>query len=223
MTRYLLMLILAVSYLCASADFPIQGTYSMQFVSVDDPSAMWTQYEEKNAKALLRKNILLLESKNDGTSVVSCTEFPLNPKDEDFVAEFIFQPLEWGEDKSVGIVFDYKNERNYSLISLSKKSFLYQTCEKGEFSVIKRGVYKLVGRKFQKSSPIPFLADKNVYDVKLIKQHGTMYLLINDVEMARFKNIEINEPSMGFYAGPRSKLAAFGISYSVVSYDENEE
>lgn len=241
MTRYLILLTVALSYMFASAEVKTDGEYSLKFVGVDDPSYMWTQLDEKYGKAVLKNNKLMLESKNDKMPVISCTEFLVNPKEEDFIAEFVFKPLDWDDKKTIGIVFDYKNERNYSLITLSKKNFVYQVCEKGEMSVVKRGVYKLVGRKkismkdivseYEKSDVndnenaalLAFLSDKNVLDVKLVKEHGILSLLINDVEMAQFRNVDMQYPAMGFYVGPKTKMEAYGISFSTISYEKDDE
>ena len=67
------------------------------------------------------------------------------------------------------------------------------------------------------------LADKKVFDVALIQSRGQLYLVVNDVEIARFKNIKITNPNMGFYTRDKSKLEAFAVLFSVISYEDESE
>ena len=228
MNRIILLVVLAVSSLMASAQFKINGKYELKYAPVNDPEYFWTQYKEKKSSVTVDKNKLQLESKEDGLSVVSCAEFEINPETEDFVFEYIFKPSEVDDKKPFGIVFDYKNENNYSLITFSKKGFIYQVCEKGEFSMVKRGTYKLSSNKkvFKDEEYAgdlkSILKDRDVFDVTIIKQQGKFFLLVNDVEIAAFKNIKITNPDMGFYIGAKMKLDAYCVLYSSIYYGDEE-
>lgn len=229
MRRLILLIILATYTLVLVAQIKTHGTYNLKYVPVADPEYLWTQYEEKNEKVILDKNVLRLESKQDGKSVLSCAEFFLNTETEDFIFEFIFKPSEVNDKNNFGIVLDYKNEKNYSLITFNKKGYMYSICEKGELSAVKRGMYKLSPRKktFEDEEYAvelqKILKDKNVYDITLIQQQGKLILLVNDVEIMSMKNIKITNPNMGFYVGSKMKLDAYCVLYSTISYDDNNE
>lgn len=229
MRRLILSLVLAVSALVSIAQINIHGTYELKYVPIADPEYLWTQYEEKNEKVILDKNVLRLEAKQEGLKVISCAEFFLNTETEDFIFEFVFKPSEVNDKNNFGIVFDYKNENNFSLITFNKKGYMYSTCEKGELSVVKRGVYKLSPRKKiiadeeYAEELRAILKNKNVYDVTLVQQQGKLFLLVNDVEIMSLKNVKITSPNMGFYVGSKMKLDAYCVLYSTISYDDDHQ
>ena len=67
------------------------------------------------------------------------------------------------------------------------------------------------------------LKDKKVWEVTLMKERGFLVIFINGIEIARFSNLSLTNPGMGFYAGPKNKLEAYGVRYSPISYDNKEE
>ncbi len=229
MNRIVLSIVLAVFSLMASAQLKITGEYELKYAPVNDPEYFWTQFKEKKASVVVDKDKLRLESKKEGLSVVSCAEFDINTEAEDFIFEYVFKPSEVDDNKPFGIVFDYKNENNYSLITFAEKGFMYQVCEKGEFSVVKRGTYKMSSRKkdFQdeeySSELKSILKDKDVFDVTIVKQQGKFYLLVNDLEVARFKNVNITSSNMGFYIGTEMKLDAYCVLFSSIYYGDEDE
>lgn len=230
MRRTILSIVLAGCALMSAAQIELKGgEFDLKYVAVSDPEYLWTQYEEKDEKVVLDRNVLRLESKQDGLSVISCAEFMFNPEEEDFIFEFVFKPSEVNDKKPFGIVFDYKNESNYSLITFSKKGYMYSVCEKGELSVVKRGMYKLAPRKKQfgeeeyAAELQSILKDKNVYDITLVQQQGKLILHVNDVEVVSMKNIKITNPNMGFYIGSKMKLDAYCVLYSSILYANEEE
>lgn len=229
MNRIVLSIVLAVFSLMASAQLKITGEYELKYAPVNDPEYFWTQFKEKKASVVVDKDKLRLESKKEGLSVVSCAEFDINTEEEDFIFEYVFKPSEVDDNKPFGIVFDYKNENNYSLITFAEKGFMYQVCEKGEFSVVKRGTYKMSSRKkdFQdeeySSELKSILKDKDVFDVTIVKQQGKFYLLVNDLEVARFKNVNITSSNMGFYIGTEMKLDAYCVLFSSIYYGDEDE
>lgn len=220
-----------------------RGHYLLKYFPVSDTELEWTQFDEKDGKAIIDKEVLKLESKHKEKFTVSCADFQLRPQDEDFIADFIFKPENVNDDNPFGIVFDFKNDRNYSLITFGKKNYTLYTCEKGELAVAKRGIYKLISRgkediRFSKnltddSTPdstddyasmlSSLLKDKKVWEVTLMKERGFLVIFINGIEIARFSNLTLTNPGMGFYAGPKTKLEAYGVRYSPISYDNEEE
>ncbi len=230
MNRIITTLALAICSLTAFAQFQlkINGEYTLKFMDISDPELLWNQFEEKGTKSVIEKGRLILESKKDQQPVISCAEFLFNPEEEDFFAEFIFKPSEIKDRPSFGIVFDYKNEKNFSVITFGKKGYIYTTCEKGEYSIVKRGIYKLAPRKKKisdeeyTSALNSILKDKNVFDVSLVQAKGQLYLVINDVEIARFKGVRITNPNMGFLIDGKSKLEAYAVLFSTISYEEED-
>lgn len=205
------------------------GEYSLKFMEVADPELQWNLYEEKEAKCVLDKQKLILESKKEKQTVVSCSEFSLNPEEEDFFAEFIFKPSELKDVPSFGIAFDYENENSFSAILFGKKGYAYGICEKGEFSIIKRGMYKLASRKKEVSDEEyatalnEILKDKKMFDVSLVQSRGRLYFLVNDVEIAGFNNVKITNPNMGFVVEGKQKIEAYAILFSTISYEDEDE
>lgn len=231
MKRTILSLALALCSIACLAQFQLKsnGNYTLKFMDVSDPELLWNQFEEKDSKSVIEKNKLVLESRKDKQAVVSCAEFSLNPEEEDFFVEFIFKPSEIKDVPSFGIAFDYKNENNFSVISFGKKGYAYSVCEKGEYSVVKRGMYKLAPHKKNVSdeeyAPTlnKLLTDKKVFDVALVQSRGQFYLVVNDVEIARFKSIKITNPNMGFFTEGKSKLEAYAVLFSTISYEDDSE
>lgn len=204
------------------------GEYSLKFMEVADPELQWNLYEGKEAKCVLDKQKLILESKKEKQTVVSCSEFSLNPENEDFFTEFVFKPSETKDTPSFGIAFDYKNENNFSAILFGKKGYTYTICEKGEYSIVKRGIYKLAPRKKKvsdeeyTSSLNDLLKDNKTFDVCLVQSRGRLYLVVNDVEIAQLKNIRITNPNMGFVVEGKQKIEAYAILFSTISYEDEE-
>lgn len=205
------------------------GEYSLKFMEVGDPELQWNVYEEKKAQCVLKKQKLIIESKEDKRIVVSCAEFSLNPEEEDFFVEFIFKPSELKDVPSFGIAFDYENENSFSAILFGKKGYAYGICEKGEFSIIKRGMYKLASRKKEVSDEEfatalnEILKDKKMFDVSLVQSRGRLYFLVNDVEIAGFNNVKITNPNMGFVVEGKQKIEAYAILFSTISYEDEDE
>ena len=228
MNRIILTFILSVVSLMVSAQYSSKGTYELQYVPTNDPQYLWSQFKEKKTSAVIDKEKLRLESKQEEQSVISYAEFDFNPETQDFIFEYVFKPSEINDEMPFGIIFDLKNEDNYSLITFAKKSFLYQVCEKGEFSVVKRGTYKRSSNKrlFEdeeyKEELKAILKDKDVFDVTIVKEQGKLILLVNNVEIASFKNVNITYPNMGFYIGSKMKLDAYCVLFSPIYYGESE-
>lgn len=228
MNRIILTIAFAVVSTLVSAQYNSKGSYKLQYVPTNDPQYFWTQFEEKKTRVVIDENKLRLESKEEGKSVITYAEFDFKPETQDFIFEYVFKPSELNDKKPFGIVFDLKNEDNYSLITFSKKGFLYQVCERGVFSIVKRGSYKRSSNKrfFEDEEYAEelksFLKDKNMFDVTIVKEQGKIFLLVNNVEIATFKNIKITYPNMGFYIGTKMKLDAYCVLYSPIYYGEED-
>lgn len=230
MNRIIITLTFSFFSIFAFAQFQLKsnGAYSMKYMSVSDPDLYWSQFDDKGNKAILGDNMLLVESKKE-EQAISCAEFFFNPAEDDFIAEFLFQPSGVKDDKSFGIVFDYKNEKNFSLVSFTKKGFIYQVCEKGDFSIIRRGMYKLVPRKKKIETAEnanllnAILSNNKVFDVTIIKEQGQLYLLLNDVEIARLKNVKIASPNMGFFVENKMKITAYAVGFTTISHNDDSQ
>lgn len=113
-----------------------------------DPQYEWSQLDnKKKGKAIIRTEGLILESKEEEGVVSSVVELPVfaDTFAFDFGATFTNAKLE--EDKAIGLIFNYRNERNYQAISVFKKGFQVEECFDGTISVIKRGLAKTDKRK----------------------------------------------------------------------------
>lgn len=229
MNRIFLAIVLAVFSMMASAQFESKGEYKLKYVPTNDPQYFWDQYEVKKAKVVVDKDKLTLESKQEGLRVITHAEFDFNPGTQDFIFEYVFKPSDLDDEKPFGIVFDFNNEDNYSLITFSEKGFVYQVCEKGEFSIVKRGTYKRSSNKrlFEgeeyASELKSILKDKDMFDVTIVKEQGKFYLLVNNVEIAVFRNIKIENPNFGFYIGTKMKLDAYCVLYSTIYHGDDDD
>ncbi|MCH5327167.1 MAG: hypothetical protein J1E29_08210, partial [Duncaniella sp.] len=138
--------------------------------SVSDPMYEWSQYEEKEMSSILTKdNVLELENKNPNTAALAFMELPMSLNDDDFVVNLLIGKTSIKSDgsfiksdSSFGIIFNYKNDRNYTMLKFDEKQVTIYDCENGSLAVIKRVIYKInnFNDEFIKSD-LDYKSDKN--------------------------------------------------------------
>lgn len=180
----------------------------LEFTPVSDPELDWSQYEEKQIKAVLGKKGLELESKEDGMACISVCELPINMQSEDFVVALKMTPESVDDKKPFGIVYDYKNDANYKMLLILKKGFQLIECEKGECSVIKKGMYKGKDKEFILS---------------ITRNKNKLYFGINGINLTSQLNSNLEYPVFGFVIASKGKLIGKSLAFKKISPKETEE
>lgn len=172
-----------------------------------DPQYEWSQLDnKKKGKAIIRTEGLILESKEEEGVVSSVVELPVSADTFafDFGATFTNAKLE--EDKAIGLIFNYRNERNYQAISVFKKGFQVEECVDGTISVIKRGLAK---------------TDKRRNTLQISYQGGKMSALLNGIELTTVKNMAITSSMFGVFVTGKNVALLNNFMFSIP--DENTD
>lgn len=180
----------------------------LEYTPVSDPEFDWSQYEEKQIKAVLGKKGLELESKAEGMPCLSVCELPINMKSEDFVVALKMSPESVDDKKPFGIVYDYKNDANYKMLLILKKGFQLLECEKGEISVVKKGMYKGKDKEFTLS---------------ITRNKNKLYFGINGINLTSQLNSNLEYPVFGFVIASKGKLIGKSLAFKKISPKETEE
>ncbi|MDE6513965.1 MAG: hypothetical protein K2L05_07270 [Muribaculaceae bacterium] len=193
--------------------------------SVADPMFEWTQYSEKDKSSLLSKNnSLILENKTIDGAAISFMELPVSLNDEDFIVNLLMSKSDIKEDKSFGIIFNYKNERNYAFLKFGEKQVSIIECEKGEIAVNKRVIYKI--NSFNDDlihSDLEYSSDKNNIVVTIERKNGKLEFSLNGIYLCSLKNYKIEYPTFGFVAIGKNKLDIYGLEFAKEDAKETEE
>lgn len=158
-------------------------------IPVNSPEYEWSQFDSKVGKALLTESGLQVESKVNGGAVLSTVELDFDP-----ASDFTFGLLMTAkpeDNKYVGVVFDYQNNRNYKVLSVSKKQFVYYTVDNGAMAVVKQGLVK---------------TGKLIVDIKLAKKGDKIGVTLNGIEAATLKNIKLSSPNCGIIVEGKYKV-----------------
>lgn len=179
-----------------------------RIISFDNPDYEWSQFDTKDAKAILKGNGLLLESSKSDRTVLSVAEFPIDLDNPEFSYKVIFTSANLGDNKYVGLVFDYLNDRNYKAVMVNKKTFTYFTVEKGETSVVKQGLVK--SGMFASILSISLQGEK-------------MEIKLNDLEVSAINRVKITSPILGVMISGKMKAFCSGFYFAVPEPNENIE
>lgn len=199
----------AVEDMLAAQGFSSEDLERMARVKpASDPECEWSQYETKAAKVQLTEAGLSLESKKDGSSIVSVNEFAFLPEEDDFELTLVFVSTKAEEGKDIGVAFDYENENNFKAIVFGAKSFMYYSVENGVVSVIKRGFVK--PGKF--ISTIDFRRTGQKLDV-----------LLNGLEVTTIKRVQITNPTMGVIMQGKRRALLSGYIFEVPQPENGTE
>ena len=211
MKKLLAVLIAIVSFGHISVNAQNIMNYNVQeleFTPAADPELDWSQFDEKQIKAILGKKGLVLESKVEEMPCLSVCELPINMKTDDFIVALKMLPESVDDDKPFGIVYDYRNDANYKMLLILKKSFQLVECDKGETSVVKKGMYKGKDKEFTLS---------------LTRNKNKLYFGINGIDLTSQLNSNLEYPSFGFVIASKGKLTGKSLAYKRISPKEVEE
>lgn len=182
------------------------GSQEMKITPVDDPAYEWSQFENKNGKALMKQGALILESKDDKENAASVVEL-----DQDPASNFGFgvvMSAKPEENSEVGLVFDYKDNRNYKAILFSKKSFEYVTVSGGELSVVKQGLVK---------------PGKEIVLIQMRRNGDKVDVYLNGMEVTTLKRVDIETTNFGVVVNGKNKALVRGFYYKSLDNGDDIE
>lgn len=193
--------------------------------SVTDPMYEWSQYEDKEMTATLNKNnTLTLENKGTTFAALTYMELPVSLYDDDFVVTLMIGKTHISADKTFGVVFNYKNDKNYTLVEFDTKHATIIECERGVPAVVKRTIYKI--NKFDSSvikSDLEYKRDKDNIAVTIERKNGKLSFSINGLYICSLKNYKIEYPTFGVMAIGKNRVDVFGLEYAKADSDDSEE
>lgn len=193
--------------------------------SVWDPIFEWSQYNEKDGKSvLLKDNTLLLQNDNPTNVTVSFMELPISLDEDDFTVNLLMAKTSIKDDRSFGIIFNYKNERNYTMLRFGEKQVTLYECERGEIAVIKRSIYKV--NSFYDDlikSDLEYKSDINNIVISIERKNGKIQFSINGLYICSLKNYTINYPNFGFAVFGNNKINIYGLEFAKADASDREE
>lgn len=113
------------------------------------------------------------------------------------------------DNKFVGLVFDYENDKNYRAFVVSKKEYVYYSVEKGERSIVKQGLVK---------------PGKLISQILLKYDSSKIEFLLNGIEVTTLKRISLNSSQLGIIIEGKTKAVCKDFMfYTINSETEHEE
>ena len=174
-----------------------------------DPQYEWSQFKnKKKGKAVIKTEGLFLESKENEGIIASVVELPISADTFAFTFGTTFSRTKPEEDKSIGLIFNYRNERNYQAVSVFKKGFQIEECVDGTISVIKRGLAKTNNQ-----------ANTLVIDY----QGGKMEVKLNGVDLTTVKNMTITSPILGVFISGKNSAILPNFTFSIPETNTESE
>lgn len=200
-------------------------------VRMDDGLAEWTEFDEKEGKAIIKGEYIEIESRADDYYAASYAELPVNLSDAGFVVNADLLPASIDDKHMFGMMFDVKGNSRFQAILFNKKQYYVISCDKGEMTVDKKGLYKVQKNPkiiqfggFQHIGEItPLVDNSKLMSVTMVYDHGTATFFLNGLEITSVKNAQIEYPAFGFFTDGKSKLKGYGFTYSLLMSDDDEE
>lgn len=172
-------------------DLMERNPYFDKSVDISDPLYEWSEMDSKLAKVQLTSGGLLLESKKDEITAFSIAELPISlEENSEFVFGATFTGVKPNENKSVGLIFDYEDARNYKGIAVFKKQFNYFVVKDGIATPIKTGLVKMKG---------------NVLTLLMVRKNGKIEFLLDGLEICTAKRVSITSPIFGMFVQGKMK------------------
>lgn len=159
--------------------------YSNRVFNVSDPEYDWTQTNTKKIKVELKGEVLLLTSKEEDGVAFTIAELPIDiEENSDFMFGVKLVGPKLDDKKSLGLIFDYENERNYKGLAIYKKQFNYFVVKDGTLSSVKSGLVKMKG---------------NTYKIVMTRKNGKVEFTLNDLEICILKKVSISNAMFGAF------------------------
>lgn len=183
--------------------------YSVEIKEINNPELEWSQFDNDNSECKFRKNVLELECKKDEWIACTTAELEFDASNVDFILKFQLEPEKLDDKHPFGIVYDYKNIKNFHALCFGKKQFQLLSYEGGEEAVVKEGLYKLSNKK---QVLVSILKKGKRLDFYVGPQH---------LPLTAVRNSEIQHSNVGFYVKNKTKIKLTGFGYYLL-LDENE-
>lgn len=174
--------------------------FDMQQVAINDPQYEWSQYDDKFGKSELKDDYLQIESKKDETPALAVTEISYFNPDTPFLFGVWLKEADINDEKGVGIVFDYADNRNYKSILVAKKNYMYTVCKDGVTSIVKRGLVK---------------HGKSGINMIIRLDGGKMYFYLNGLEQATVNKVSAENLNFGVIVSPKGKCKVAAYTFGV--------
>lgn len=181
-----------------------------KMINITDPEFEWDQFDGKNSSALMSEHGLLLKNKKNGIISLSTVELPYDTDKDDFTFSIIvfLTGKKIDKDCTLGIVFDYDDNRNYKTILINNSQYSYINVKDGVEYIKKSGLIKLPERTF----------------VMSIKREGDiMYFNIDDIEYAKLANVDIKHIRFGVLAAGKQEVYIPGFLFKIDDKEDSEQ
>ena len=182
--------------------------FDMQLVAINDPQYEWSQYDDKLGKSELKDDYLQLESKKDETPALAVTEISYFNPDTPFLFGVWLKEADINDEKGVGIVFDYADNRNYKSILIAKKNYMYTVCKDVMTSIVKRGLVK---------------HGKTGINMIIRLDGGKMYFYLNGLEQATVNKVSAENLNFGVIVSPKGKCKVAAYTFGVPAETSESE
>lgn len=167
-----------------------QGNTNIIF-SPTDPEYDWSQTYSKNIKVESKNVGFLMESKEENGTAFTIAELPIDIEDNcDFMFGVTLSGPKLDDKKSLGIIFDYEDARNYKGLAIFKKQFDYFVVKDGTMSSVKTGLVKMKG---------------NTYTISMYRKNGKVEFKLNDLEICTLKKVSITNSMFGAFIHGKMK------------------
>lgn len=185
--------------------------FAPEIKEVISPDFEWGQFDNSLSKCRFKKDFLELECRKNKEIACTCTELDFDPKSTNFILTYQMETDAFDDKHKVGIVFDYKNIKNFQALCFGKKQFSLLSYENGDQAVVKEGLYKLDTK------------NKLMVTIKKKGKRLDIYLGTQYLPLTSLKNTEFSNPQVGFFVENATKLKITGFGYRIITQGDSEE
>lgn len=187
--------------------------------NVFDSQYEWSQFDNKNASAIMNEYGLLLKSKNNNSSSISIIELPIDVENDNFTYGVYAMWLSKNKEGGIGLVFDYEDNHNYKAIIINQKNYDYVNVKNNDIHVVKSGLVKISSKEKNKG----FNGNKGLLYLEIKKEGDVIKFFINDVEFGKFKNVKINNNNFGIITVGKQELLVPKFFFMTGEMENEEE
>lgn len=184
--------------------------YTTEIQEISSPDFDWATFDSDYKECKFKKGALVLECKQEDAFACTTTELEFDASNVDFIIEFQMEPDDLNDKHPFGIVFDYKNDKNFQTLCFGKKQFQLLSYESGEKAAIKEGLYKL--------------SDKHNVIVTLIKKDHRLdfYIGSERLPLTSLRKFKLQHSNIGFYVENKTKIKLTGVGYNIILENETD-
>ena len=207
---------LIIFFLCVGLTIPMFSQdsdiekYQVEIKEISSPEFEWGQFDNDKGECKFRKGVLELECKDKNSYAFTTTELEFDPTNVDYIIVYQLEPDKIDDSHPFGVIFDYKDAKNFQTLLFGNKQFQLLTYERGEKAVVKEGLYKVKNKKQLQI----FLKKKGK---RLDFYIGSQYL-----PLTTLRNTTIQHSSIGFYVENKTKVQLTGVGYRLILGKEEE-